>query len=388
MRVVLLTPYTPLSVHDHAANDVALPLVEALSRLVDLHVYAPAQSNGLLTSWSDKDVTYHAGSSVRQRQIDRFSLYPYAARGTWSRRSTQEALSVVRAVKPDVVHAEYFQTAEPLLRLREPATIMLHDPPDEAGLRPHGDISKVRHLLRQLDSLKIRRTRSAILDRADAVLVYSERDRSKVAEARGIVEIAPGGSSPPPTVGWLGDGAHVAAFGGAMWRPENEATAIFIARRVMPVLRILVPDAELRVFGARPTEAVQALGSEPGVTVVGEVPDFDDEFRRAGVVLAPSMVEAGRLTKAIRAMMMGCPVVMNTASALPMVGLTSGVHALVGDSPEDLAEHIAALMLDGVRARNLGMAGMELVRAYFNWERTVEIYHEVFHRILAIRSAR
>ncbi len=296
---------------------------------------------------------------------------------------------MIRSIRPDVVHAEYFQTAEPLLRFSNLAqtSIMLHDPPEEIAARPRGEMSPARYLLQQLERAKTRRAKNDMLNKIGAILVYSERDKQRLAGARGLVEVAPGGSSPRPAVGWLGDRPHVAAFGGAMWRSENETTAVFLARQVLPRVRQIVHDAELRIFGSRPTAAVRALDDEPGVTIVGEVADFDDEFRRAGVTLTPAMAEAGRLTKAIRAMAMGCPVVLNSASAHAMSGLTNGVHALVGDSPDQLARHVAELMQDSERASQIGEAGMALVLDYFSWERTVQIYRGVFAKLLAAESA-
>jgi glycosyltransferase involved in cell wall biosynthesis len=382
-KVLMLTPYSPLLHHDHAANDIALPLVEALAPLMDLHVYAPGQQNGALTSWQTDGVTYYAGSPVHLTQLDRFGSYPYAARGSWSRRSTKEAIAVANKVRPDILHAEYVQAAEPLLRSAQPAptSITLHDLPGEVAVQPRADLSRLRYWLQQLERRKTQRTKDAIVRKIDALCVRSERDRGKVTGAHGIVEIAPVGLN-PPAVGWLGDRPHVAAFGGAMWRSENELTAIYLAREVMPLVRQRVPDAELRIFGARPTAAVRALDSEPGITVLGEVADYDDEFRRAGVTLAPAMVEAGLLMKAIRAMAMGCPVVLNSASAGPIVGLRDGVHGLVGDSSLELAARVVELMQDGTHGHELGQAARSLVLPHFSWQRTVDVYRGVFDQLL------
>lgn len=383
MRVLLLTPYSPLAHHDHAANDIALPLVQALAAFMDLHVYAPGQQNDGLTSWCSDGVTYHAGSAVHRTQFDRLGTYPYVARGSWSRQSTKEALAIIRELRPDILHAEYDQAAEPLLRFDGVArtSITLHDLPGEIAAQPRRDISFLRYWLQRIEQAKTQHVKTSIANKIDALFVRSERDRAKILNARGIVEIAPVGLD-PPAVGWLGDRPHVVVFGGAMWRSENEVTAIYLARQVMPLVRQRVPDAELRIFGARPTAAVCALAAEDGVTVVGEVADYDDEFRHAGATLAPAMVDAGLLMKAIRAMAMGCPVVLNSASAGPIVGLECGVHALVGDSPVELAACVADLMQDSARARELGQAAKNLVRAHFSWERTVEVYRGVFEKLL------
>lgn len=383
MKVLLLTPYSPLLQHDHAANDIALPLVKALAPFMDLHVYAPGQRNGRLASWRADGVTYYAGSPVpTPTRLSILGSYPRGSRASWSRRSTKEALAVVREVKPDILHAEYWQTAEPLLRSSHPRTsITLHDLPCEVTLKPSTGVSRIRYWLAQLEEFKTRQAWKNLVNNVDAIFVRSERDKCRIAESQAIVAIAPVGVD-PPAVGWTGEDRHVAAFGGAMWRLENEATAIYLANEVMPLVSKRLPDAEFRIFGARPTAAVQELIFLPGVTVVGEVEDYDDEFRRAAVTLAPAMVDAGLLMKSIRAMAMGCPVVLNSASASPIAGFEDGVHAVVGDNPRELASHIVALMQDRARARQIGEAARELVWAQFGWENVAQVHCGVFSRLL------
>jgi hypothetical protein len=383
MKVLLLTPYSPLLQHDHAANDIALPLVKALAPFMDLHVYAPGQRNGRLANWRADGVTYYAGSPVpTPTRLSILGGYPRGSRASWSRRSTKEALAVVREVKPDILHAEYWQTAEPLLRSSHPRTsITLHDLPCEVILHQRDDVSRIRYWLAQLEDRKVRWAWKALVRKVDALFVFSERDKARLKNLKCIVERASIGIN-PPLAAWKGDRSHVAAFGGAMWRLENEATAIYLAEQVWPIVRRSVSDAELRIFGARPTPAVRALESNPGVTIVGEVADYDDEFRRAALSLAPAMVDAGILIKAIRAMAMGCPVVLNAASASPIAGLKEGIHALVGDNPNELADHVSALMQDSLRAHQLGQAAAELVRAQFSWERVASVYCGVFKRLL------
>ncbi|WP_167106251.1 glycosyltransferase family 4 protein [Mycobacterium sp. DL592] len=392
MKVLLLTPYSPLTQHDHAANDLMRPLVNALAGFSEVHVYAPGQRNGTLDQWKVDGVTYHAGSAVRRTQLDRISPYPYAGRGSWSRQSTREALAVARTLRPDILHAEYNQTAEALLRCDKHVrhtlmrtSITLHDLSWGTAERSLLSHNMIRKWMQEIERVKMRRTRSAILTNVDAALVYSKRDKEKLSDAAGIVEVVPVGVEPPRTR-WIGDRPHTAVFGGAMWRAENEVAAVFLAREVMPLVRQVLPTAELRVFGARPTALVRALDGANGVTVVGQVDDYDDEFLHAAVSLAPSMVDAGVFLKAIRPMAMGCPVILNSASASPIAGLVPGLHALVGDGAQSIANHIVTTMQNTEQARQLGGAAMDLAREHYSWERTANAYMEVFRRMLQGQS--
>ncbi|MEN4448216.1 glycosyltransferase [Mycobacterium sp. SM3041] len=245
---------------------------------------------------------------------------------------------------------------------------------------PRSGQSIYRRCLDYHELTKTRRIVNALTTEIDSIVVFSETDMHKVQNARGTVNIIPPGLDAPTTT-WSRGHSHLAVFGGAMWRLENEATAIYLAQQVMPLVRKSVPDAELRIFGARPSQAVRALGRQPGITITGEVADYDAEFRHAQVALAPSMVEAGILIKSLRAMAMGCPVVLNRASARPLTGLQPGTQALVGDSPSEIAEHIVGLMLDGARAQRIGNSARSFVSANYGWDRSATAYLAAFEKL-------
>jgi glycosyltransferase involved in cell wall biosynthesis len=382
MRVLLLTPYSPLLSHDHAANDLALPLVRALAPLIELHVYSPGQKNGNLRSWEDGGVTYHSGSQVQLQKINRIGRYPYAFRESWSKRSTKESIELVRKLQPDILHAEYLQTAEPLVRCAKivKTSLTLHDVWASGQVAPDSENDSLRKFLNFLEHAKTKRLMSKVLERMSLLMVLSEHDKQRISTAKGIVNVVSVGIESPINH-WIGDRENVVAFGGALWRSENESTAIYLACNVLPLVRQVLPNAELRIFGARPGASVRALGTQPGVTVVGEVDDYDEEFCRAAVTLAPTMVNAGILLKAIRAMSVGAPVVLNTASARPIVGLVKGVHALVADSPTEFAAHVVYLMRDKENARKLGEKASELVSNQFSWDQTARNYEMAFSDI-------
>jgi glycosyltransferase involved in cell wall biosynthesis len=383
LKVLLISPYSPLANHDHAANDLALPLVKALAPLMELHVYAPGQNFGNRSYWENEGITFHSGTRFRSRQSDRLDTYPYSFRGSWSRYSTQETIALVNKIQPEILHAEYVQAAEPLFScaINTKTSVTLHDAtvvlPKSTGFSP----IHPRELLRKLENAKIKRTMSKVLNDVDLLFVRSDREKQRVLNASGNVEVATVGLE-SPNYGWIGDRLNTASFGGALWRVENELIAVYLAQTIMPLVRQRIPSAELRIFGARPTTAVRELERLHGVNIIGEVDDYEEEFRRSSVTLAPSLVDVGLLMKAIRAMSVGAPIVLNTASAEPIAGLIPGVHALVADGPDEYAAHVVKLMQDKENARELGANARNLVRQNFNWKQTANDYHRSFERLL------
>lgn len=382
MKVLLVTPYSPLARHDHAANDLAMPLVRTLAPYVDLHVYAPGQRNGCQRDWQLDGITFHAGSPVRQSRLNRLGVYPYGARASWSARSTKESIALARRLRPDIVHAEYWAAVEPLFKLRHemPTSLAPHDVPDDGMTIPPAGQSFYRRCLDRLELTKRRRVAYALTTKIDSLLLFSERDRQKLDGSPCLINVAPPGLN-PPAMSWSGGEPHVAVFGGAMWRLENESTAVYLARDVMPLVRDAIPDAQLRIFGSRPTETVRALGNQPGITVLGAVSDYDGQFCDAQVTLAPSMTEAGILMKSLRAMAVGSPVVLNGASARPIMGLEPGIHALVGHTARELADHVVTLMSNTSRGAEIGQSARAFVLETYGWDRTVAAYLAAFHQL-------
>jgi glycosyltransferase involved in cell wall biosynthesis len=152
-----------------------------------------------------------------------------------------------------------------------------------------------------------------------------------------------------------------------MWRDSNAAAANMLAQQVMPIVRESIPEASLRIVGKDPTPQVQALNDLDNVSVVGAVESIEAEYLRAAVVLAPTLVDAGVLLKALRGLACGAPLIINAAAAIPLE-VIDGEHCLVRDSPKEIAAAMIQLATDTRRASKLGRAGLLHVRENFSWE--------------------
>jgi glycosyltransferase involved in cell wall biosynthesis len=198
---------------------------------------------------------------------------------------------------------------------------------------------------------------------ADAVVVVTPEDREALEAHAGMPPIyriplimetkerAPGPRA--PEVLFVGGFNHTPNIDGIVW----------FVRESWPAVRAAVPDATLLVVGNRPTPEVEALGQAPGVSILGYVPDTGPYLDRAAVVIAPLRFGAGMKGKVAEALARGAAVV-TTSIGNQGFGAVSGEHLLVGDTAEDLAASIVALLRDAALAERLGRAGHDLaVRA-------------------------
>lgn len=381
----MATPYSPLLEHDHAAADLAMPLVKALGPKVELHVFSHRPGGkGIRYPEIAHGVTfYHENTREPRGLLNRVGLYPYACRTDWARSYTAEFNRLVELLRPDVVHVEYLQPSEVIVSTRDAAqTITLHDVTarvsDQLAVPGFGPTAQYR----RWESHRIHRAERRAVANADGILVMSERDAADVSASNPNVLAMRLGIDPPDFApqNYAPTEPAVLLFSGALWREANQRSAVFLANEVMPRVAVTHPTAKLRIVGSRPTPEVLALSKLPNVEVVGFVEDLDGEIARAAVNLAPSMVEAGILLKALRALAMGSAVVLNRQSAEPIVGLVPGTHALVANSADDWHSAIVSLLDEPLLRQRLGLQGSTLVRENYSWRGTAQTYVEMFDR--------
>jgi hypothetical protein len=225
---------------------------------------------------------------------------------------------------------------------------------------------------------ELARTRSferSAMRAAGAVITLSRPDHdivrrfnSNVVVARPGVALADGSWSEPSS-----GASPCFVFAGAMWRRANALIAALLVREVMPRIWEHLPDARLRIVGARPPADVIALGqSDRRIEVTGMVADLRSEMLQSHAVLAPTIVGGGVLMKVLHAMACGCPVI-TSSDAAASVGADSSALFIA-----DRADQIAEAAIDAVKipgeAAARGHRARRYVERHFRWEDTVDAY--------------
>jgi len=161
-------------------------------------------------------------------------------------------------------------------------------------------------------------------------------------------------------------------FTGAMdYWPNIDAVAWFAAE-VLPRVLALRPDVRFYIVGMNPAPAVSALGSHPGVTVTGTVPDVRPYVQHAAAVVAPLRVARGIQNKILEAMAMSRPVVVSTAASLGVSGVP-GREYEVADSPEEFAQKVLAVLHPETGAE-MGRLGRSRITSDYAWDRNLATF--------------
>lgn len=160
------------------------------------------------------------------------------------------------------------------------------------------------------------------------------------------------------------DGEQALVFTGAMDYWPNVDAVQWFADQVLPLVLAQAPQARFYIVGARPSAAVQALASRPGIVVTGTVPDVRPYLAHAHAAVAPLRIARGIQNKVLEAMAMGRPVVASP-QAFEGIQAVRGQDLLVADAPADYAAAVLGLLAAPVPA--LGRAARECVVRHYSW---------------------
>jgi glycosyltransferase involved in cell wall biosynthesis len=369
-RLLLVTPYSPLRAHGHAADDLGQKLIEVLSARFDVDVYAPGQSDGETGERSGGGITYLPASAPSGSPLRHLGIYPAGLRKDWSRRNSREVRRLMKLRRPDYIHVEYLQCAEAMLTPSSmPWSITLHDITSIVFQQRAKAAQGIERYYRWVEYLRVNALERRAARAARHIFTMSARDADwvhKKVPTQSVSHLRIGIDSPATSWNPKVEGNGVFVFAGAMWRESNIAVAEWLANEVMPLVWEESPSATFRIVGARPAPRVLALATDPRIQVVGRVEKIEDEYLQAVAVLAPTLVDAGVLLKALRGLACGVPLILNSAAASPLE-VQDGVNCYVRETPRLIADQMLAIIADPEAARSIAAEGAAFVREKFSW---------------------
>lgn len=368
MRLLLLSPFVPDVEASHGGGIYLGSLARALAAHATLGLVAlvrdgeriPA-ADAPLWQWQGlvplRDRPRGSGRTRhRLRMLWHWRHLPLVAAKHWEPALPTMLERACREFRPDVVLVELAQMAQYLPFLRKVPTILTdHESGCPAntrtGLGAWGDRRDTRLWRSYVRRFYPLATSIQTVTAEDAATLRGVlgRDIDVRPPTYRVPEhpVAPGKA--PPRALFLGDYSH---------GPNPEAAARLV-REVLPLLRVAEPSAELWLAGPH-RERVQALANEPGVRVLGFVPDLPALFGEVRLLLAPLWSGGGFRMKSLAALAHGLPVVTN---ALGARGCSAAPPArIVVEGPQALADATLELLRSPERAAAAG-------RDAFAWAR-------------------
>lgn len=226
----------------------------------------------------------------------------------------------------------------------------------------------LRRLVIRLEERRVRRYEASLLASFDVVFAVSAADREallRIGAEPTRTRVLP--NLPDPSLLALPDLSFADAeplvlyFGTLSWQPNLEGLKYFLLR-VWPLVRRATPEARMVIAGRDGPAWLRRLARRaPGVEFQGPVEDAEALYRRARAFVEATPSGGGTKLKILNAMARGLPVVASPQAA-EGIEAVPGVHLLVGDGPEELAEGIARLLREPALWQKVAVEGRRLIR--------------------------
>ena len=168
-------------------------------------------------------------------------------------------------------------------------------------------------------------------------------------------------------------------FVGSLNFPPNVDGIVRFATQAWPAIHADAPGRKLLIVGKNPVDAVLALGTRPGVQLVGQVPDVRPYLARAAVVIAPTIGGGGVKNKVLQACAMARPVV---ASPRAIAGLTirPGIEILIAHRPTEWVRQVRRLLAEPEFAGQIAQAGYQWVLRACRWPDAASRLEDILRR--------
>jgi glycosyltransferase involved in cell wall biosynthesis len=248
------------------------------------------------------------------------------------------------------------------------ATVILNEHNVESSYWRHMLESPHWTVIKTLQLLRIwRRYERAVWQAVDYVTAVSEGDAA-VIRSRRVAKVFPNGVNVERFTFRLPSQrtSNAILFVGLMSYQPNIEAALFLAKRVMPLLRELVPDATLTIAGRDPIPRVRQLANEH-IRVTGTVSDISCLFDEHAVYAMPLMTGAGTSLKALEPLAAGLPLIASPF-AVRGHGLQESVHFRSAQSTTEFAQLLAESLTRRAAFDDMAVKGRHFAEAH-SWEK-------------------
>lgn len=248
--------------------------------------------------------------------------------------------------------------------------------------------STARRTYLKLESRKVHREEVAAWRRADGCVLTSGNDEQKLHdEVPGArTRVVPNAvdleyfSPAESTV----DTDSMVFVGAINYRPNTDAV-MYLAERILPLVRRSRPRATLTVVGPGAPLEVRRLASNEAVRIVGAVPDVRPYMAAASVVTAPLRTGGGTRLKVLEGLAMAKALV-STSVGCEGLDVRPGVDLLVADDDETFAESVVRLMKDSHLGQQLGRAGRRRVEDRYSWAAVTGELEDFYRQLVQSRA--
>lgn len=351
MNILFITPSLPSRLH----RVRAVNLMKYLSRRHTIHLVSlahPSQKEFELEeirSYCASVTIIHMGTiqSWLLSALYLFTPMPLEVAYTKNRAMNTAVREVLRNEDIDVIYVKRLravQYVDPVITV--PVVIDTTDAMSLFYNRARTQVHGLQRLLFTEEAFAYRLYERRVAKRFSHWIACSPVDQAYLQKRlpRISVDVIPNGVD---TEYYHNDGTqprpHTIMFSGLMNKFVNISAALYFVRKVFPLVLKRLPNAQLSIFGPRPTASIRAYNRHPNIEVRGFMTDLRPQILQHQIVVCPILVGTGTRNKILQAWSLGRPVV-STSQGASGLAVRDGENIFIADDPSSFAGAIIKLL--------------------------------------------
>ena len=310
-----------------------------------------------------------------------FKGWPMQCGYFYNRHAAQRINALINKHQPTMLFGQLLRVAEYIRHKDIPKTIDYQDI-FSYGMKRRADIASfITRPIYAMEYRRLKRYEAAIFDDFDVKTIISEPDRALFPhERREEILIIPNGVDHEFFTPRQAKKQYDIVFTGNMSYAPNVNAVEYLANEILPRVWKALPEAKMYIAGATPDPRVKKCASER-LIVSGWLDDIRDAYAQSRVFIAPMRIGTGLQNKLLEAMSMGLPAI-TTPLANGSLGAKPDEEILVGNTAEELAQHIITLLTDQEKAEQIAQAGFEFTNRVYDWGKSTEILENAMKKLI------
>jgi len=318
-----------------------------------------------------------------------FSFYPFLVIRNLSSEEKRALEEELKKEKYDLIHAETFYVMPHIPFTSVP--ILLVDQTIEYQVYQHYVQSLKNPFLKPFfyfDVLKIKFWETRFWKKANRVVAVSQADREKMLKLvpNLKVDVVPNGAGEDLMKIYKSKRSAkkpIIFFQANFSWLQNTEAAFNLIKKVFPLIRKEIPQAECRIVGQGVKEKIGSIDEEK-IKII-DLPTSDTEgvikaYDQATVFVAPLEGPGGTRLKILGAMAAGVPVV-TTKVGIEGIEAEDNKEVLIGKTYKELAEKTIILLKDQKLYTRLTKMARELVERKYSYKSIALILDKIYREV-------
>jgi len=276
--------------------------------------------------------------------------------------------SLIERQKPDHIYCQLLRTAEYVKDITDiPKTIDYMDAFSKGVERRMPEAPFYLKPMLKIEYKRLLKYENKIMSWFNNASIISEQDRHHMNHpGKERIKIIPNGVDLEYFQPLEREKTCDILFSGNMSYPPNVDAAIYLVKKIFPIVLKERPNTRLVIGGTNPTRKVRALASG-NVEVTGWVEDIRECYAKTVLFVAPMQTSIGMQNKILEVMAMKIPCITSNM-ANNAINAEVGQSILIGNNAQDYSHHIITLLNNAGMRDQLALSGHKFVTSNYSWE--------------------